>query len=468
MAAWLARKPFWTVIVLGLALLLGGDWILPLIDRDEPRFAEASREMRQNSNFIIPYFNGDYRFDKPPLIYWCEAASSAVLGDNDFAARLPTPLFAVATAVLLLLWGRRLGQPDAGFYAALMFLTCLQVLVHGRLAVADMPMIFFFAASVWSGWEMIQPQARPGWWWMLHLSMALGFLAKGPEAFLPWAVAGWMGRQRPGAGKSLVLGGCLTLALVALWGVPALMQTHGEYWRIGIGKHVIHRSLGVMEGHGASGWRYVALLPLFFVTFFASFFPWALWVPGELRRGGEDALGKYLLTQAALVFAVFTLAATKLPHYTLPAFPCLALWLARRAAAPRRWAWGVAAMTCLAAVAIALFPFARSRMLAANLWREAEPVLRPDTQVAALGFEEPSLVWEFRRVVTNPVQFIALPQAAAFLRGPAPRCLVLPTKDWDDARFIHPAGARVVRATGIDTASFKHWDVTAVILDGRP
>ncbi len=77
-----------------------GNNTLPLIDRDEPRFAEASREMRQTGDFVIPRVNGEYRFDKPPLIYWCQAGSTALLGESDFSVRLPSALFAAATAVL--------------------------------------------------------------------------------------------------------------------------------------------------------------------------------------------------------------------------------------------------------------------------------------------------------------------------------------------------------------------------------
>ena len=58
------------LFLLGAVLLYSiGNWSLPLIDRDEPRFAEASREMRQSGNFVVPRLNGEYRFDKPPLIY---------------------------------------------------------------------------------------------------------------------------------------------------------------------------------------------------------------------------------------------------------------------------------------------------------------------------------------------------------------------------------------------------------------
>ena len=58
------------VLLLGCLLFhLAGTWSLPLIDRDEPRFAEAAREMRERADFVVPYFNNEFRFDKPPLTH---------------------------------------------------------------------------------------------------------------------------------------------------------------------------------------------------------------------------------------------------------------------------------------------------------------------------------------------------------------------------------------------------------------
>src|ERR1700744_2314384 len=94
----LASYPERTGVLLSLVLLLAGNWILPLTDRDEVLFAEASREMIQRGDYIVPWFNGEWRFDKPVLIYWCQIASYRVLGVNDFAARLPPALFTTATA----------------------------------------------------------------------------------------------------------------------------------------------------------------------------------------------------------------------------------------------------------------------------------------------------------------------------------------------------------------------------------
>ena len=90
-----------------------GTWSLPLIDRDEPRFAEASREMIERGNYIVPYFNNQLRLDKPPLTYWAQVASYHIFGENDFAARFPSAIAAALTALLIFVWGRRMGGEKA-------------------------------------------------------------------------------------------------------------------------------------------------------------------------------------------------------------------------------------------------------------------------------------------------------------------------------------------------------------------
>src|SRR5260370_2285115 len=82
-----------------------------------------------------------------------------------------------------------------------------------------------------------------------------------------------------------VRGILLMLTLVALWGVPALVQTHGDFLRIGIGRHVIGRSFSAMESHGSNSLGiYLLLLPFYFVTIFASFFPWSIKLPSLTKK----------------------------------------------------------------------------------------------------------------------------------------------------------------------------------------
>ena len=99
---------------------------------------------------------------------------------------------------------------------------------------------------------------------------------------------------------------------------------------------MIGRSFGAMEGHGANSLGvYLLLLPFYFVTVFASFFPWSIKLPWLARRlwKKRDEIDNYLFSGTAVIFVIFTLVKTKLPHYTLPAFPLLALLLARHLAA---------------------------------------------------------------------------------------------------------------------------------------
>ena len=133
-----------------------GTWSLPLIDRDEPRFAEASREMIGRGNYIVPYFNNQLRLDKPPLTYWAQVSSYRVFGENDFAARFPSAIAAALTALSIFVWGRRMGGEKLGWWAAIIFTLSLQTFVHAKAAVADMWLVLFVTLAHWAGYELFQ------------------------------------------------------------------------------------------------------------------------------------------------------------------------------------------------------------------------------------------------------------------------------------------------------------------------
>src|SRR6266404_3395620 len=181
-----------------------GTWNLPLIDRDEPRFAEASREMIERGDYIVPYFNNQLRLDKPPLAYWAQVVSYRIFGENDFAARFPSAVAAALTALVIFVWGSRLPSPRrvspseardngarVGWWAAIIFTLSLQTFLHAKAAVADMWLVLFVTSAHWAGWEVIETRESrivnrsTAWWWIFYISLALGFLAKGPIAWTP-------------------------------------------------------------------------------------------------------------------------------------------------------------------------------------------------------------------------------------------------------------------------------------------
>jgi 4-amino-4-deoxy-L-arabinose transferase-like glycosyltransferase len=475
-------------LLFGLTVVLFclGNQTLPLIDRDEPRFAEAAREMMQRADqaapafhvappeepsavvrwlessyasllggrlprtdWIVPTFNGAARYDKPPLVYWLQIACYRLLGDNEFASRLPAAVCMGATALALALWGSSLASRATGYLAALIFVTCVQVFVHGRAAVADPPMVLCVVLAAWSGWEWLRhPRKRVlalGFWGAL----ALGFLAKGPIAWIPICMVGWAAwRSRSavaGAAATPQPGGVdwgagvlFMLLLVCLWGVPALVLTHGEFASVGLGKHVVARSLVSMEGHGAKNFLgYVASLPFYFLTLLPSFAPWSYWLPAAWRFHWRRPTPEtsYLMSGVLLVFGIFTLSRTKLPHYTLPAFPflalLLALWWRENKPASLSLRVGKITLVVFALVPVFVFPLLRELSVTEALLDQVRPALTASSAVALVGYEEPSLIWGLRGSVTAYVEKISPEQVAEWLGKPGSRVCILKKEEAD-------------------------------------
>ena len=298
-----------------------GTWSIPLFDRDEPRFAEASREMIERGDYIVPHFNNQLRLDKPPLAYWMQVASYKIFAENDFAARFPSAVAAALVALSILAWGARIGGERTAWWAAIIFTLSLQTFLHAKAAVADMWLVLFVTTAHWAGYELIQrPVSSWKWWFVFYVSLALGFLAKGPIAWTPLltvvAMKLFVRNIEVARRFKFVRGVLLMLAIVAPWGIPALIQTHGEFFKIGIGRHVIGRSLSAMESHGSNSFgSYLLLLPFYFVTIFASLFPWSIKLPSLTKKlwHERDRIDIYLVSGAGIVFVIFTLIKTKLP-----------------------------------------------------------------------------------------------------------------------------------------------------------
>ncbi len=395
---------------LGAVLLYSiGNWTLPLIDRDEPRFAEASREMRQSGDFLIPRLNGDYRFDKPPLIYWCQVLSYEVLGENDFAARFPSAVFAGLAAVATWVFSSRVCGPRIGFWSGIIFATSLQVFIHARAAVADMPLVFFFLTATWADWERLRNPKSTFWWWIFYLSLGLGFLAKGPPALLPVLVAPVQSALNHTRFhfklRSTLMGGLVVLTVIGLWGVPALIATNGAYLEVGLGKHVLQRSLQPMESHGGAGVAgYLLFLPFYLVVSFFSFFPWCLFLPTCANRllAHREQEENYLLGPILIVLFVFTVIQTKLPHYVLPAYPMLAILVARQAADSKwRQSFLGFAIALYLVIAFVGFRVIEPEFLSKRIAKTALPLITADTRTGSLNYDEQSLIW-YLRAKTHP------------------------------------------------------------------
>ncbi|MBU0677481.1 MAG: glycosyltransferase family 39 protein [Verrucomicrobia bacterium] len=317
------------LIVVWAALYIPGTSSLPLVDRDEPRFSHATVEMMARGEWVIPYFNGEYRFDKPVMTYWLMRAGYAFFGICEFGARFHSVLSTLATALALFFMGMRWRDVKTGLFTGFAFLTCLQVLIHGRVAVADMPMVLAVTLSQWAVIELLHRDASARKWpWqsLLYLSLSFGFLVKGPIALLVpglslilFRCATWR-KPVPWRNLRIGIGAACLLMLVSAWGIPALVMTRGAFWDVGIGKHVVERGLDSFNNR--------MFLPIYYpLSSLFSLFPWIAFLSAAWLeyRDERDVRTAYLAAWFVSPYIIFTFYKTQLPHYVMPAYPAFFL-----------------------------------------------------------------------------------------------------------------------------------------------
>ncbi len=189
-AAWLIAG----TIVLSLGVYLIGNNSVALFDRDEPRYAECSREMLMGSpehpgpDFVVPRFLGDLRTAKPPGIYWLQAAAMKGLGDTVFAARLPSAIGMVLTLILFSIAIWKLAGPSRAAWATLILASSVMTIVSAKACLTDAVLLLFITAAHLCLYATYR--GRGGWGVMILWCVCIGLagLTKGPVILAVQAV----------------------------------------------------------------------------------------------------------------------------------------------------------------------------------------------------------------------------------------------------------------------------------------
>jgi len=347
----------WTLSILWVATIcfMAFWWRLDgtgLVDETEPLFAEASRQMVVTGDWITPYFNGATRFDKPPLVYWIMAIAFKIGGVNVWAVRFPSALAATGLTGLGFYTLKQFGHSglqngDGGrsawfvawLGAALIALNA-QTIAWARTGVSDMLLSGCMGAALFSffiGYGLSgQVKAQTRWYLAFYILIALAVLTKGPVGIvLPGLIVGiflmYMGNVRTVLGEMQLLRGILLFLVLTVPWYVLVIQANGEaYINSFFGYHNLERFSHVVNNHRAPWWFFFAVVPL-------SFAPWSAYLPVAIARlqfwrinhwrkqPRASHLGIFALIWFVVVFSFFTIAATKLPSYTIPLLPAAAV-----------------------------------------------------------------------------------------------------------------------------------------------
>lgn len=324
--------------VLFYACVLQG--VRPLYSPDEGRYTNVALAMLDDGDWLRPMLHHEVEhWSKPPLTYWSIAASFALLGDNEFAARLPGAL-AFGCAILLM---GRLGRrfvPAQPWLPALVYASFVFPSLAANLVTTDSLLALWEALQVVAFvelWYAATPQAARRARLLLGLAAGLAFMTKGPPGLLALAACfafafwseRWRGLRRAFGWDALlvflVVGG--TWYAVIAWHEPGVLR----YFLV---EEVVNR-VASDKMHRNAEWY--GAFKVYLPTLLLGSLPWlpvliaGAWKHrrGALARLRADDDLKLLACWLLLPLAVFVLSRSRLPLYVLPLFAPVAVLTAR-------------------------------------------------------------------------------------------------------------------------------------------
>ncbi|HWD60269.1 MAG TPA: glycosyl transferase [Stellaceae bacterium] len=334
---WLAGwRPYALLGALCLCLYLPGIAALPVLDRDEARFAQATRQMLESRDFLDIRFRDEARNNKPAGIYWLQAAAVAALSTPRSTAiwpyRVPSLIGATLAAMLTFALGRRLlDDKRPALLAAMLLAAALGTLAEAHIAKTDAALLAATAAgqgALGLAYVRARGGARAGpctiaLFWLAEIAAIYLKGPVGPGLALVTAAslsladrdARWLRALHPAAGLTV------TALAVAPWLYAIEHATAGRFLGQAVGHDLLAKITGGQEAHGAPPLYYLGLA---FVTFWPGSWLIAPAVLGGWRRRAEPAR-RFLLAWLIPAWIALELVPTKLPHYALPLYPALAL-----------------------------------------------------------------------------------------------------------------------------------------------
>jgi len=331
-------RPYLVLSFVCALLYLPGISGIPSLDRDESRFAQSSKQMVESNNWVDIRFQKEPRYKKPVGIYWLQSLSVKLFSPHNYQAiwayRLPSAIAAWASVLLTFALANTFFGRMTSFLSSLLFAGSFIVIIEAHQAKTDALLLslvllaqlilsrLYFSCNQLGGRQRLNIFAATIFW----STIAAGVMVKGP--ILPLililtilVLSLWDRNWSWSKGTRPLFGSFVLLCLVLPWFVTIWKITEGKFFQESLGHDMLSKVLTGMESHGAPpGYHFLLLL--------VCFWPVAFYIyPALLKTWSwRDNLGiRFCIAWVVPMWVVLELVATKLPHYTLPLYPAIAI-----------------------------------------------------------------------------------------------------------------------------------------------
>ncbi|MEW6731625.1 MAG: glycosyltransferase family 39 protein [Acidobacteriota bacterium] len=311
-----------------------------LWDGNEGFYAEPPRELLESGDWLVPTYNYEPRFKKPPFTTWIIAACYYKLGVSEFSARLPIAIAATLTVLLVYALGRRIVDARTGLAAALVLATMLKYMVYARQYAGDIFLTLLITASLTGfAYAVVAPpgRARLGWLLLAYGASGLGMLDKGLVAIvIPFVVMGLFILVQRRWDLLVLLFHPLGYLVILAIGLPWYLMMAGRYgWefiQVNIIQETVQRYVTDQLG-GRAAYYYIGV-------YLAETLPWSLftlpvliywikWLRQQFhtlsRQQPRESLMLLPFIWFLFVFIFFSVSIGKRAVYLVVLYPAAAL-----------------------------------------------------------------------------------------------------------------------------------------------
>jgi 4-amino-4-deoxy-L-arabinose transferase-like glycosyltransferase len=398
-------RSFFLILLLSVVLLFIRLGTVTVFQVAEARNAEVPVEMLAKHDYLVPYFNGALRTDKPPLHYYAMLLAYRVSGISEAGARFFSAVCGVLVLTATWFFARKYAGVQSAWFSSAVLAGSVHTIFQFRLATPDPYLIACHVLSLYCFWEGYHTQKK-GFLWLMYGLLGLAILAKGPVGVaLPLiTILLYLLLQREWSLNNLrrlhlISGFFITAAVAMPWFYLVHVQTHGVWTDSFFMQHNLNRFKDAVDGHKGPfilTWVFVML----------GLFPFSIFLIRSLGWAWKQRKGKpwlfFNLVAAAVIVLTYSVSATKLLNYTTPAYPFLAMIIgsfifhttAHKPVAKRLWPEWVA----LAVLTVALPPAMYYWMRSENALRSIAPLscllaVLPVAVLAAIYFYKQ---WRFQ------------------------------------------------------------------------
>ncbi|MBC8146807.1 MAG: glycosyltransferase family 39 protein [Bacteroidetes bacterium] len=293
-----------------------------LADWDEAIYAEVSKEMLLDNDWVTLHYNSEPRFIKTPLFQYFLSIIYSLFGISTFTSRVLVAIFGLGTVLVTFFFSKELFNHKAAFISSLVLLSAPQFLHKSKMLMLDVPTTFFIVLSLYL---FVLTQRKKSFFYLLGISLGCSVMMKGVVGLLPiFIIIGYLlltNNIKSLGQKNYLKVLWIFLIIVVPWHLAQIILHGQDFINQYFFRNIIERVSVAIEQHNYGNLFYLKVLIHGLGAWFYALIAAIIYFMIKIKKKES----KLILCWIIIIAAIFLIAKTKLPWYLIPLYPAFAI-----------------------------------------------------------------------------------------------------------------------------------------------